>query len=145
MDITAFIAAAEALDPQHLDRLLAFYADDCRFTDPFQSVSGQSAIQQIYADMFTHLHEPKFRDVHLMGAATSAPAEAVIGWTFEFAIGPGRPVQRLSGCSRLRFNAQGKIQDHTDFWDGSRLMQAFPVVGPVIGWLRRKIAHSSGG
>ncbi|MFM8629987.1 MAG: hypothetical protein ACKODQ_00685 [Betaproteobacteria bacterium] len=24
-----------------------------------------------------------------------------------------------------------------------RLMQAFPVVGPVIGWLRRKIAHSS--
>jgi hypothetical protein len=143
MDIAAFIAAAEALDQQNLDRLLECYAEDCRFTDPFQTVSSKSAIQQIYLEMFTHLHEPKFRDVHLMGAATNAPAEAVIGWTFEFSIGPGKPRQRLPGCSRLRLNAQGKIQDHTDYWDGSRLMQAFPVVGPVIGWLRRKIAHSS--
>ncbi|MFM8630671.1 MAG: nuclear transport factor 2 family protein, partial [Betaproteobacteria bacterium] len=68
MDIAAFIAAAEALDQHHLDQLLAFYADDCRFTDPFQTVSGKSAIQQIYAEMFIYLHEPKFRDVHLMGA-----------------------------------------------------------------------------
>lgn len=143
MEIADFIAAAEALDPQHLDQLVAFYADDCRFTDPFQTVIGKSAIQQIYAEMFIHLHEPKFRDVHLMGAATSPPAEAVIGWIFEFAIRPGQPLQQIPGCSRLRFNAHGKIQDHTDYWDGSRLMQAFPVVGPVIGWLRRKIAHSS--
>ena len=143
MDTAAFIAAAESLSHQELDRLLEFYADDCEFTDPFQTVRGKSAIRQVYSEMFTHLHEPKFRDLHLIGAAAPGSAEVVIGWTFEFAIGPGKPLQRLRGCSRLCFGPLGKIQDHTDYWDGSRLMQAFPVVGPVIAWLRRKIAHHS--
>lgn len=145
MDLAAFIAAAESLDRQSLDRLLDFYAEDCQFTDPFQTVSGKSAIRRVYSEMFAHLHEPKFRDVHIMGTTTGAATEVVIGWTFEFAVSPGKPLQRVLGCSRLRLNAHGNIQNHTDFWDGSRLMQAFPVIGPVIGWLRRKIAHPSSG
>jgi len=103
MDTAAFIAAAESLSRQELDRLLEFYADDCEFTDPFQTVRGKSAIRQVYSEMFTHLHEPRFRDLHLIGAAAPGSAEVVIGWTFEFAIGPGKPLQRLRGCSRLCF------------------------------------------
>lgn len=141
MDISGFIAAAESLSENSLDELAGFYAQDACFTDPFQTVKGQAAIRQVYADMFAHLHQPRFRSVHLMGAADPANHEAVIGWEFEFALGPGKPRQRIPGCSRLRFDTQGKIREHLDFWDASRLMQSFPLIGPVIGWIRRKIGH----
>lgn len=141
MDIAAFIAAAQSLSKDSVEQLSAFYADDCRFSDPFQTVQGSRQVQAVYRDMFEHLDQPCFQQVRLLGAPDHARQEIVIGWDFEFALASGRPRQRIAGCSRLILNAEGKIQEHTDYWDASRLMQALPLVGPVIGWIRKKIGH----
>ena len=141
MDIAAFIAAAESLNRDSIERLSTFYADDCRFTDPFQTVTGRAQVQAVYRDMFEHLYQPCFSRVRVLGAPDPAGQEVMIGWDFEFSLANGRPRQVIAGCSRLVLNTEGKIQEHVDYWDASRLIQAFPLIGPVIGWLRRKIGH----
>lgn len=143
MDIAAFITEAESLGKDSIERLSAFYADDCRFSDPFQTVQGREQIKAIYRDMFEHLDRPRFTRVRVLGAPDHARQEVVIGWDFEFSLAEGRPRQVIAGCSRLVLNAEGKIQEHIDYWDASRLMQAFPLIGPAIGWLRRKISQAA--
>lgn len=143
MDIAAFIAAAESLNQNSVQQLSAFYADNCRFTDPFQTVTGRAQIQAVYRDMFEHLDQPRFARLRVLGAPDQAGQEVMIGWDFEFSLSKGRPRQIIAGCSRLVLNAEGKIQEHVDYWDASRLIQTFPLIGPVIGWLRRKIGHTA--
>ncbi|MBU3724789.1 MAG: nuclear transport factor 2 family protein [Burkholderiaceae bacterium] len=143
MDIAGFIAAAEALTQNSIEQLSAFYAEDCRFSDPFQTVQGRRRVQAVYRDMFAHLDRPRFAQVRVLGAPDHQGREVMIGWDFEFSLAKGRPRQVIHGCSRLILNAEGKIQEHIDYWDASRLMQSFPLVGPVIGWIRKKIGHDT--
>lgn len=147
-DIAEFIALADKLGPDTLDAFVACYAQDCMFTDPFQTVHGRKEVRRVYLDMLTHLHAPRFCNVRLLGAAdpghrpmAARAQEIVIGWDFEFAISPGKPRTLIAGASALKLNDRGEIIEHRDYWDASRLMQAFPVIGPAIGWLRRKIGQ----
>lgn len=142
MNIEAFMARAESLSPDTVDELLVFYAEDCEFTDPFQTVGGRAAIRNIYASMFRHLDRPCFHHIRLAGVPSHE--EAVLIWDFEFALGKTKPRTTIAGSSRLLFDQQGKISRHIDYWDASALMQCLPVVGPAIGWLRRRIAHGGG-
>jgi hypothetical protein len=139
MKIDGFIAAAESLDQNTVSSLAAFYAIDCTFNDPFQSVQGRQAVQTVYSAMFDQLFQPRFSRVCVLAAPTDQ--QVVMGWTFEFALGPDKPKQRIAGCSLLTLNAEGLIQTHDDYWDASRLMEALPVVGRLIHWLRQKIGH----
>ena len=138
----AYARAAEALTMESVERLSHFYASDCRFSDPFQTVQGRKAMAQVYRSMFNHLESPRFLTVRPLGQPQDTANEVVLGWDFEFALGKSKPRQSIAGCSRLIFNAQGEIQEHVDYWDASLLMQGLPVVGGVIAWIRRKIAGS---
>jgi hypothetical protein len=143
MDTNAFIAVAARLTIQTVDALAAFYAPNAVFTDPFQTVTGRTKIAQIYRSMFQNLDNPRFVNLRVLGAVT--PTEVMIGWDFEFAFKPCGPRQSIAGASRLTLDDQGMILEHLDYWDASRLMQALPLVGRVIAWLRQKIGHADGG
>ena len=65
-----------------------------------------------------------------------------VRWTMEFA------APALSGCelvhsvgiSQIRFNPDGKVAFHQDFWDSGKNFYAhLPVVGGVIGLIRRRL------
>jgi steroid delta-isomerase len=140
MDSRAFIEAAEALSPASLDTLSNFYAENAIFTDPFQTVNGRPAIRRVYAAMFDNLDAPRFKDVRVL--ASPGNAQLMLRWTFEFALKRQGARQSIDGTSLLEFDAQGLVTRHTDFWDASRLMQGLPLIGPLIGWIRRKIAHA---
>lgn len=141
MNYDGFITVAEQLNPSSVDQLAAFYAPDCEFTDPFQKVQGRDRVRAVYLEMFHQLDQPRFTNVRLLGAPAPEPREIMIGWTFEFALGPNKPRQRIAGASLLTLNAQGLIQTHYDYWDASRLMEALPLIGRVIRWLREKIGR----
>ncbi len=143
MDTKTFVAVASTLSVETVDHLAAFYAPDAIFTDPFQTVSGRAKIAHVYRSMFQQLDNPRFVNVRVLGAASAA--EVMIGWDFEFAFKPGGGRQSIPGSSRLTLDEQGMIREHLDYWDASRLMQALPVVGRLIGWLRQKIGHADGG
>ncbi len=143
MDTKAFVTAASTLSGETVDALAAFYAADAVFTDPFQTVKGRTNIAHVYRSMFQQLNNPRFVNVRVLGAATAS--EVMIGWDFEFAFKPGGHRHVIPGTSRLTLDAQGMIAEHLDYWDASRLMQALPVIGRLIAWLRQKIGHADGG
>lgn len=135
-----FSRQAERLTADTVDEFVCFYAPDCEFTDPFQTVRGKNAVAQVYRSMFANLDAPRFKNVGLIGQPSGAMR--LIGWDFEFALKAGAQRQTIPGVSLLELNGEGLIARHTDYWDASRLMQSLPIVGGLIGWLRRKIAHA---
>lgn len=47
----------------------------------------------------------------------------------------------LEGCSLLRWNGEGKVERHRDFFDaGALLYQHVPLLGTAIRWLQRRLA-----
>ncbi len=143
MNYDSFIAAAEQLSQDTVDQLAAFYAPDCEFTDPFQKVCGRDRVREVYLDMFHQLEKPRFTNVQLLGAPDPTTRTVMVGWTFEFSLGPNKPRQSIAGASLLVVNADGLIQSHHDYWDASRLMESLPLIGRIIRWLRQKIGRPS--
>lgn len=142
--VSDFITLAQTLSLDNVDAFVDCYAQDAVFTDPFQTVHGRDEVRRVYLEMLRHLHLPQFRNVRVISGPTPPAGQAceiMLGWHFEFAIAPGKPRTTIAGCSLLRLDQQGKIVEHCDYWDASRLMQAFPVIGQVIGWLRKKIGQ----
>jgi hypothetical protein len=48
-------------------------------------------------------------------------------------------VTHLPGMSHVRFNKEGKIVFHQDFWDAGVIYEKLPVVGFFIRWLKNRM------
>ena len=63
-------------------------------------------------------------------------------WTMVFsapALADGEPIHSI-GVSQVRFNDEGKVAFHQDFWDsGKNLFGHAPVAGGVIGFIRKRL------
>lgn len=143
--IEQFIHAAETLGPNTTENLGSFYSEDCVFTDPFQTVRGRQAVIEVYREMFTHLHEPRFRNVRVLGSplATAQGQEIMVGWEFSFSLSAKKPRTTIEGCSQLHLNENLQIVRHFDYWDASALMQALPIIGPAVAFVRKKIGRNN--
>jgi steroid delta-isomerase len=133
---TAFF---EAISPEDVDRLDAVYAADAYFKDPFNEVRGRAAIRRVFAHMFIAMDAPRF----IVRETVSDGEQAFLVWDFEFRFRRGSPrgVQRIRGCTQLRFDEQGLITFHRDFWDAAEeLYEKLPLLGALMRWLRRKAA-----
>lgn len=139
MKLTLLVEVFESLRPEALHRLGEVYAPEAFFKDPFNEVTGLPAIRRIFEHMFETLHEPRFRVLNTL----SDGGQAMVEWEFLFRIRRFRPQQSwcIRGVSHLRFEADGRVCYHRDFWDtGEELYQHLPAVGPVVRWLRRRMA-----
>jgi len=134
------VPAFSTFNPHGKGGLFFLCSENAVFTDPFQTVTGRPAIRGVYATMFDNLDAPRFKNVRIL--ASPGNAQLMLRWTFEFALRRQGVRQSIDGASLLEFDAQGLVTRHTDFWDASRLMQGLPLIGPLIGWVRRKIAHA---
>jgi SnoaL-like domain len=63
-------------------------------------------------------------------------------WTMTFAapaLSGGKPVHSV-GISQIRFNREGKVGFHRDFWDsGQNFYSHLPGVGGAIGFIRKRL------
>lgn len=129
----------EQLSRDDLTRIGSVYAPDARFRDPFSEVRGVEAITGIFAHMFERLEAPRF----IICDRIVDNDQAFLTWDFEFSFRRGNPsgVQRIHGGSHLRFDPDGRIVLHRDYWDAAEeLYEKLPVLGPLMRWLRRKAA-----
>lgn len=121
------------LTPDTLGQTGAYYASDATFRDPFNDVTGVPAITGIFAHMFATTEQPRFVIVDCL----EQERQAVVTWVFHFRL-RGQDYQ-IEGGSHLRFNAQGLVQMHRDYWDAAEeLFQKLPLVGAPVRWLRRR-------
>ncbi len=134
--VARVVAMFESLAPADLARLAEFYTADARFKDPFNDVTGVSAIERIFAHMFAALDEPRFvvRDIVAEGE------QCFLTWDFHFRMKRfSREPQVIHGGSHLRFAADGRVVLHRDYWDAAEeLYEKLPVIGALMRWLKTR-------
>lgn len=132
MTLDALIRFYHDLSPQSVARFSEYYSDDAFFKDPFNEVRGVRAIERIFRHMFEQVAEPRFIVSETIGDRHGA----VLVWTFHFRAagwGGGRE-QLMRGVSHLRFDADGRVNYHRDYWDTAEELY---VKLPLVGWLMR--------
>lgn len=138
MKLHALNTAFETLTPQTLPTLAALYAEDARFRDPFNRVQGRAAITAIFRHMFTQVETPRFVVTEQIAEGT----QAFLVWEFHFLRG-GEPLC-IHGGSHLKFNADGLVAEHRDYWDAAEELYArLPLIGPLMRWLQRRLSAAS--
>jgi steroid delta-isomerase len=134
--VARVVAMFESITPADVSRLGEFYASDARFKDPFNDVRGVPAIERVFAHMFVALDSPRFvvRDIVAEGD------QCFLTWDFLFRFRRfSRDEQIVHGGSHLRFDAQGRVALHRDYWDAAEeLYGKLPGVGAFMRFLKRR-------
>jgi len=134
--VARVVAMFESITPADVSRLGEFYAADARFKDPFNDVQGVPAIERVFAHMFVALDAPRFvvRDIVVEGD------QCFLTWDFLFRFKRfSRDEQIVHGGSHLRFDAQGRVALHRDYWDAAEeLYEKLPGIGAFMRFLKRR-------
>lgn len=135
----ALVDFFESVSPETVSRVGDLYEADARFKDPFNDVQGVPAIEHIFRHMFTQVETPRFVVTDRIVQYDSA----MLAWRFEFGVRLGKTVrpQVVNGVTHFKFNADGKVSLHRDYWDTSEeLYMKLPVLGWLLRALRRRLA-----
>jgi steroid delta-isomerase len=117
-----------------------FYAPDAHFRDPFNDVRGVERIARIYAHMFEQVSEPRFAVIERYLKENSGGDSALLLWEFSFRSRPGAAVTIVRGTTHLRFDAQGRVSTHQDYWDpAGQLYENVPLLGTLLRWVRGRL------
>jgi ketosteroid isomerase-like protein len=139
MPLDELVRYFETLSAESVDRLGEYYAADAWFKDPFNEVHGVAAIARIFRHMFAQLDAPRF----VIGETIADGQGAMLVWEFHYR---GRSVglrgaQCIRGVTHLRFDADGRVDYHRDYWDAAEeLYSRLPLLGALLRALRRRIA-----
>ena len=127
----------EHLQRSELSRLGQIYAPQAHFRDPFNEVQGLAQIEAIFQHMYRSLEQPHF----IVTERVLQGRQCFLVWDFRFRFQRFSPEQwqTVQGSSHLRFDDQGLIEYHRDYWDAAQeLYEKLPAVGAVMRWLRRR-------
>jgi steroid delta-isomerase len=129
----------ESISPDTVRRIDEIYAADAWFKDPFNEVRGVGPIRRIFEHMFEQVERPRFvvREVLAEGDG------AFLTWDFVFRarrLGDGEQV--IHGASHLRFDADGRVDYHRDYWDAAgELYEKIPLLGGLMRAVKRRAAR----
>jgi steroid Delta-isomerase len=134
----------ETLSEQSITDIASLYSADAYFKDPFNEVRGVAQITDIFRQMFIQVSEPRFRVTGAIQNQAEVHGEAFLLWEFSFRFKRFKTdqVQTVRGSSHLRFDTQGKIMFHRDYWDAAEeLYEKIPLLGGLMRMLKRRAQH----
>ena len=108
------------------------YAKEAFLNDRIQTVKGSSNIKRYFLNTFIKLRKAKFVILDVV----YGERDAYIRWEMILNTKGGtKPIKNL-GMSQLRFNSEGKILYHQDYWDYSEILQQMPLIKHVINTMK---------
>lgn len=120
------------------DNTLQVYAQDAYLDDTLAVHHGAVEIEAYFvntSDIMTN-YQVVIDDV------SRSEMDYYVRWTMVFsapALSGGQPVHSV-GISQIRFNQDGKVAFHQDFWDSGKNFYAhLPVVGGAVGFVSRRL------
>jgi hypothetical protein len=128
----------QTLSAERVQEFDSYYAQDAYFKDPFNEVTRLEHIQEVFARMFRQVADPRF----IVSERIGDERGLFLIWEMKFRMRSwrSRQVQVIRGVSHLRFNDDGKVVYHRDYWDtGEELYAKLPLIGPVVRFLRRSM------
>lgn len=114
------------------------YAKDAYFNDTVKELEGSEAIAEYLAESLEATEEV---NVEVVDVARSG-VDYYYRWVMDikFRNLNGGNWARSEGMSQIRFNGEGRVVLHRDFWDAAGGLFAYmPVVGSLIKWIKGRI------
>lgn len=111
------------------------YSPDIYFNDGFVELKGSDAVARYLGRSAEQTAEIKVEVEEL----TKLEAGVYVRWVMTFTTKGGTTVV-APGISHLRFNSDGRITYHRDYWDaGSALAEFVPVAGALLRAVKSKL------
>ena len=135
--VARVVAFFEALSPANLSQLVDYYAPNAYFKDPFNEVRGLTDVHAIFSHMYVALAQPRFVVIDRIVDGQ----QCFLTWHFEFYFKTfdTATLQTIRGGSHLKFNAEGLVTFHRDYWDAAEeLYEKLPWVGGLMRWLKKR-------
>lgn len=131
--LVEFFGSLRAAD---VPQLRTLYREDAFFKDPFNEVHSVDEIESIFARMFNDVDHPRF----VITGTVLQDKEAFLTWNFHFHLKRWRSDEQcIRGCSQVRFDDDGRVAYHRDYWDAAEeLYEKLPLVGALMRWLKRR-------
>jgi hypothetical protein len=112
------------------------YAHNAYYRDSFTEMQGVENIEA-YLIQGTHIMQDLTFD--LQDVAVN-DGNYYFRWITRFSQKRKKDeVTHLPGVSHVRFNKEGKIIFHQDFWDAGVIYEQLPIVGFFIRWLKKSM------
>jgi limonene-1,2-epoxide hydrolase len=108
------------------------YAEDAFLNDRIHSVTGNRAIAEYFDGTFEKMHKSEFH-IH---DTTFAKHDVYIRWTMRIQLKEGDKFMEFLGMSQFRFNEEGRIIYHQDYWDFSELMGEIRFVRSIVNYVK---------
>ena len=143
MDLDAALARYAAyfdtLTRERLSEMDRLFAADARFCDPFNDVRGVPAIRRVFEHMYETIEQPRFVIRHRV----RDESVAYLKWNFTGRT--GRHDFDFVGLSEVRFDPQGLVAAHLDYWDsGTLVYERMWVLGALVRMVKRRVRADIG-
>ena len=130
-------AYLEELTVDRLRDIQSYVSENVTFQDPLHDVTGCVEMRRIFERLFATVSDIDF---HIDSHATNGRI-VFFRWVLTGLL--SRKSWTVEGVTRLTFDDQGMVTSHLEYWDAaSQLYDRFPVIGPVLRWLRRRVANA---
>jgi len=114
------------------------YATDVYYNDTLKEVRGTDDLEAYFEQSLGGAEDVT---VEILDVAQSG-GDYYVRWEMSIRfrqLADGR-LTRSTGVSHLRFDPQGLITFHQDYWDATNgFFQYVPVVGRLIGWVKGRL------
>ncbi len=131
----ALVDFFETLTQDSIKRIDTIYSADAFFKDPFNEVRGRAEIARIFRHMFAQVNAPRF----VVTTQLRQEDQAFLTWDFHFRMKRFSTAEQcIRGATHVRFDADGQVCLHRDYWDAAEeLYEKLPVLGSLMRWLKR--------
>ncbi len=114
------------------------YAPDAFFNDTLKTVIGAAAIEDYLAASANSVESCA---VEVVDVAESG-GDYYFRWVMEITFkkfNKGETTRSI-GMSHIRFNSEGLVSVHQDYWDAAGgLFEHLPGIGAMLGWIKRRL------
>ena len=131
----AYIRLYEELSHEAIEGMSAFVCSDVHFKDPFNDITGFAALRTLLTKTLSDVTNPIFRVTNQFQDGETL----FLRWTFQGQV-KGLGDWHVVGMSAIRFDHEGKICEHIDYWDAAeQFYEKLPVIGAVLRMIKRRL------
>jgi len=112
------------------------YAENAYFRDGFREVQGVDNLEKYFISSTETFHECTFdiQDVASHGG------NYYYRWIMNLILKRNKDDKlQAVGMSHVRYDKNGKIIFHQDYWDTGIIYEKIPLLGSIITWIRNRI------
>lgn len=123
--------------PESIRRLTPeLYARDVWFNDTLKTLRGRDSVEEYFLKSTDHVD---FIRAKVVDSAFSG-RNCYVRWVMDVQFKGAKEPIRTVGMTLLRFDGEGRVVLHQDFWDSSAgFYEHLPVLGGLLRWIKSKI------